>query len=360
MNKSKTVRILCAQAPGIQSSQRFRFEQYLGALRASGFEVHQHPFFDVSVGEILYKRGRVAAKIFGTLLGFFRRLILVFRSKRNEIYFIHREAAPIGPPIIESLLFLLGRRVVYDFDDAIFVPRSMGANSAFSFLKWPSKTAFICRHADKVATCNPFLVNWASQFSSAVFLLPTTVDLNYHVPKPGAPRQRVSVGWTGTWSTAPYLEIVRPALVRLQDELDFEFIVICDTDPGFPELRNYRFIKWRLESEVDDLAQIDIGLMPVPDGTWEKGKVGFKAIQYGGIGIPSVVSSTGSGGEVVLDGKTGRVINNDAASWAEAIGELINNPDLRLRMGAAAREQIDLKYSVRANTPVFLSLFESP
>lgn len=343
----------------MQSSQRFRYEQYLGALEQLGFAVQIHPFFRPDVSSILYKKGYAVAKVLGTIRGCLSRLALVLRSRRTDIFFIHREAAPLGPPFTEALLFFLGRRVIFDFDDAIFVPRSIGANKAVRFLKWPSKTAFICRHARKVATCNPFLVEWASQFNSNVALLPTTVDLSYHVPCARTPDARVTVGWTGTWSTAPYLDIIRPALAKLQDEIDFEFVVICDIDPGFSELRNYRFIKWSLDTEVKDLAEFDIGLMPVPDGTWEKGKVGFKALQYGGIGIPSVVSNTGSGGEVVLDGVTGKAIDNDPKSWAEAIKELIKNPQLRQTMGTAARKHIDSRYSVRANTPVFLSLFDS-
>ncbi len=153
-----------------------------------------------------------------------------------------------------------------------------------------------------------------------------------------------------------YLELVREALIELQKRYDFEFRVICDVDPKFPELKNYRFVKWTLSSEIEDLAAMDIGLMPVPQGEWEQGKVGFKAIQYSGVAAAPVVSSTGSGHEVVLQGKTGLVVDNDRASWVNALASLLDNPDQLETMGQAAREYIDSRYSVRSQVPTYMAL----
>jgi glycosyltransferase involved in cell wall biosynthesis len=173
---------------------------------------------------------------------------------------------------------------------------------------------------------------------------------------PNSNRQ-VVIGWTGTRSTMVYLDIVRDVLIKLQNLYDFEFRVICDVDPHFPELKNYNFIKWSLSTEIEDLSALDIGLMPVPEGEWEQGKVGFKAIQYSGIQAVPVVSATGSGHEVVKHGVTGFVVNNDSESWFLALSNLLNNHILTESMGRAARDYIDTHYSVRSNTQKYLDLF---
>ena len=228
-----------------------------------------------------------------------------------------------------------------------------------AFAKWSSKIRFITRHSTKVAVCNNYLVNWVKQYNEHAVLLPTTIDLDYHKPIAKEPltKRRVVIGWTGTQSTMVYLELVREALKALQERYDFEFRVICDVDPKFPELKNYRFIKWALASEIEDLAGMDIGIMPVPQGEWEQGKVGFKAIQYSGVAAAPVVSSTGSGHEVVLHGETGLVVDNDKVAWVEALSSLLDNPAQLEAMGRAAREYIDMRYSVRSQVPTYMALF---
>jgi glycosyltransferase involved in cell wall biosynthesis len=227
-------------------------------------------------------------------------------------------------------------------------------------LKWTSKIEFIVARCHKVAGANKFLVDWVSKLNPHVVLIPSTIDPSYHAPsaKPRGPDQRVVVGWTGTHSTAGYLELLRFVIKGLQEELDFEFRVICDVDPGFPELRCYRFVEWREASEIEDLSAFDVGVMPVPDGEWEKGKVGFKAVQYSAMAIPSVVSSTGSGREVVLDGETGRVVDNNEAAWREALKELLSEEAKRRAFGLAAREHILKHYSVPAWKQAYIELFE--
>ncbi|NBQ54982.1 MAG: glycosyltransferase, partial [Proteobacteria bacterium] len=337
------VLILCPYPLGISPGQRFRFEQYLDILRANGVVIEIQSFLDMDTMRILYKPGHVLKKVTNVLAGFLRRVAGLRRVFDYDYIFIHREATPIGPPFIEAALFLLRRTVIFDFDDAIFISKTSKVNRIVAFAKWSSKIRFISKHSTKVAVCNNYLVNWVKQYNPNAVLLPTTIDLNYHKPiaKTSPSTRRPVIGWTGTQSTMVYLELVREALVELQKRYDFEFRVICDVDPKFPELKNYRFIKWNLESEIENLAGMDVGLMPVPQGQWEQGKVGFKAIQYSGVAAVPVVSSTGSGHEVVLQGKTGFVVDNNCADWVEALAALLYNPAQLEAMGAAAREYID-------------------
>jgi len=354
------VLLLCPYPKGSVPGQRFRYEQYLNILNANGIHFEIVPFLDSGAMRILYTRGNNALKALHVLAGFARRFAILPRARKYDFVFLFREASPVGPPIIEWFLFAMGCKVIYDFDDAIFVAQKSNANPFMPYIRCAWKVGYIAGRAHIVSVCNPYLVEWARERNDRVVLIPTTIDENYHKPPMAAVERlgRPIIGWTGSHSTAKYLELVRASLVELQKRYDFEFRVICDHDPGFPEIMNYRFVKWRQETEVEDLSAFDIGLMPVPDGEWEKGKVGFKAIQYSGLGMVSVVSEAGSGREVVVDGETGYAVANDAASWTAALERLLSDPALRREMGRSARQYILKKYSVGANVKNYLKLFE--
>ena len=350
--------VLCPYPLHGAPSQRFRFEQYLESLHEEGHVVAVSPFMPAVAHRIIYKRGYLARKVCGVLFGFLRRLACMSTLVRYDYVFVHREASPIGPPIFEAIVSALHRRTIFDFDDAIFVPRVSEGNRLVMHLKWFTKTSFTCKRFWKVAVCNPYLQQWALQRNKNVVLLPTTIDLTYHRRITHSPPLRLpTIGWTGSHSTVKYLDVVRKALVDLSARYEFEFIVICDVDPKLDEVPNYRFIRWTLETEIEDLSQIQIGLMPVPEGEWEMGKVGFKAIQYSGVGAVPVVSATGSGHEVVIDSETGFVVKNTTEAWVNALSKLLAEPETVRVMGAKAREYIRLHYSVEANTDIFLNLF---
>ena len=354
------VLVLCPYPRGGNPSQRFRFEQYLDALDAKGIDIDIESFLDDRAMRILYAPGNYLRKTVHVLQGFARRVATLFRVRSYDFVFVHREASPIGPPIFEWMLFRMGCRVIYDFDDAIFVPQKSKPNPFMRYVRCSWKVAYTVRRAHLVSVCNPYLVAWSRARNSRVALIPTTVDENYHKPREIQRRRtdRQVIGWTGSFSTARFLEIVRPALVELQKRHDFEFRVICDHDPGFPELRHYRFVPWRFETEIEDLCEFQIGVMPVPEGEWERGKVGFKAIQYSAVGMPSVVSAVGSGREVVVDGQTGLAVENDTESWTRALERLLVDPELVRDMGCKARSHILRRYSVSANVGNYLQLFE--
>lgn len=352
--------IVCPYPPGGAPCQRFRYEQYMDRLSQQGIDFDTQSFLDAQAMRFVHRPGHFGTKLMGVVRGFARRIGLLFRARRYDFVFLHREASPIGPPLIEWALFTIGCKVIYDFDDAIFMTPRSTANPFMAYVRCAWKVAYITRRAHMVSVCNPFLADWAKALNPRLVLIPTTIDEEYHRSQPDGERgwERPIVGWTGSHSTARYLDVVRPALAELQRRYDFEFRVICDHDPGFPELKNYRFVKWRLESEIEDLSAFQIGLMPVPEEEWAHGKVGFKAIQYSGLGIASVVSALGSGAEVVVDGETGFTVENDSGSWVSALEKLLRDPNLVRQMGNKARQFILSRYSVRANIDNYLRLFE--
>ncbi|AMR27088.1 group 1 glycosyl transferase [Hymenobacter psoromatis] len=343
------------QAP----SQRFRFEQYLDILTKEGHTYDLKPFLSAATWAILYKPGHALRKAGGIASGFGRRFALLWQVPAYDFVFIHREAAPLGPPVLEWLLAkVLGKKIIYDFDDAIWLANTSEANRIAAGLKWHQKVASICRWAHKNSCGNGYLTAYARQFNAHSLVNPTTIDtehLHNQVRDQAAPG-RLVIGWTGTHSTLKYLDQLVPVLAQLEAEgLDFEFRVISNQLPALP-LRSLVFVPWCKATEIADLLEFHVGLMPLEDDPWAKGKCAFKALQYMALGIPALVSPVGMNTEVVQNDYNGYVCSTPV-EWEARLRQLLTDPGLRQKLGVAARATVVARYSVQANTTNFLSLF---
>jgi glycosyltransferase involved in cell wall biosynthesis len=346
--------------PGRAPSQRFRFEQYLDFLTEAGHTYRLVPFISEATWQILYKPGHTLAKATGILGGFFRRLWLLFSVPSYDFVFVHREASPIGPPVFEWVIAkVMGKKLIYDFDDAIWIPNTSEANKVVAGVKWHHKVESICRWAFKVSCGNAYLRDYAKQFNKQAVVNPTTIDtlhLHNQVRDQRAPG-RLIIGWTGTHSTLKYLHQVVPILAELETRYDFEFRVISNQPPQLP-LRSLCFQPWNKTTEILDLASLHVGLMPLEDDPWAKGKCAFKALQYMALGIPAVVSPVGMNTEVVQQEQNGYVCATPE-EWQDALETLLKNTELRIRLGEVARNTVVERYSVLANKQNFLDLFHS-
>jgi glycosyltransferase involved in cell wall biosynthesis len=294
--------------------------------------------------------------------GFLKRCIDVFRSPFYDIVFIHREASPIGPPVFEWILhFILHRKIVYDFDDAIWLSDKEHEPGLVRFFKWRTKVRLICGWSSMVSCANEYLYAYASQFNTHVVLLPTTLDTD-HLHNPDLqsyqkPESQLTIGWTGSHSTLKYLKLLEPTLVDVECEHpDVTFLVIADRKPCL-SLPAWDFIPWNPDTEVRDLLRIDIGVMPLPDDNWTKGKSGLKCLQYLALKIPAVASDVGVNAKIIEHGKTG-FLASTPEEWKQHLGTLIKNKELRARLGAEGQKTVIEGYSVTANAEVFLSLFK--
>jgi glycosyltransferase involved in cell wall biosynthesis len=274
-----------------------------------------------------------------------------------DFVFIHREAAPIGPPVFEWIIAkILRKKIIYDFDDAIWLPNTSDSNNIVAGLKWHSKVGHICRWSYKISCGNPYLADYAKQFNENAIVNPTTIDtVLYHNRIKDQHTSGFTIGWTGTHSTIQYLDMIVPILQKLEQRYDFTFMVISNAPPAF-ELRSLKYLKWSKDSEIDDLLRFNIGIMPLTDDAWAKGKCGFKALQYMSLGIPAVVSPVGVNISIVDSGVNGMVCH-DAIEWEAAIEKLITDRALTIRMGEEARKKIESHYSVISNSRNFISLF---
>lgn len=355
--KSKETIFFLAPYPlGQAPSQRFRFEQYISILEKEGFECEFHPFYNEKAWKIIYAKGKVISKAYHVLLSFLRRKLLLLKLVNADHIFIHREMSHIGPPIFEWFLAkILKKKFTYDFDDAIWLPNYSDQNASFQRLKMYKKVNYLMKIAHQITAGNEYLKNYAEQYNTNVIYLPTTIDLNYHNYQSKTSNKLV-VGWTGSHTTAKYLEVLLEPVKRLSEKYDFDFLVISNEDPDF-NLKNFRFVKWKKSSEIEDLNKIDIGLMPLEDNVWTQGKCAFKILQYMALGKACVASSVGANNDVIRDGENG-LFSHSNADWFEKIESLILNKDQRQKLGSEAAKTVREKYSVEANKEKYLGLFK--
>ncbi len=346
-------------------SQRFRFELFFQSMENEGIGWDFQSFLSDKGWHVIYSPGNSVSKIHQTVLGFVRRFLVLFRLSSIDIVFIHRELTPFGPPIFEWIITkVLGKKIIYDFDDAIWLTDLTNESATWRILKWRSKVSSICGWSWKVSAGNEYLRNYAAQFCSQTYLIPTVVDTAVHTPiisslvqtKHDITPQLPTIGWTGSHSTLPYLDELIPVLQELENEFEFNFMVIANKNPSIP-LRNFEFIQWSQEREAEDLSKIDIGVMPLKDDEWAKGKCGFKLIQYMSMEVPPVASPVGVNSQIVRHGENGYL----AASpneWKEVLTTLLKDNETRRSMGKSGRALIENSYSVSSLESTFLSLFD--
>jgi glycosyltransferase involved in cell wall biosynthesis len=339
-------------------SQRFRFEQYLPELDRLGWKYRLSPFVDDAAWKVLYAPGHVFRKTFGLLRGYMRRWMDLLTLFRYDVVFIHREASPFGPPVIEWMITRLFKKyTVYDFDDAIWIPNTSESNrNATRFFKSFSNMEKICKWSTVISAGNSYLANHAVDFNRNVKVLPTTIDTeSYHNEVSNHETDRLVIGWTGSHSTLPLLDTVVPVLQALQEKYTFDFHVICDVPPKF-RLKNIHFIPWKKETEIKELLRLNIGIMPLPDNEWTKGKCGFKALQYMALGIPPVVSAVGANNEIVDHGVNG-LLCHDLSEWHDNLERLITDRLLLNHLSSKTRAKVESNYSVYSQRKLFISLF---
>jgi glycosyltransferase involved in cell wall biosynthesis len=197
---------------------------------------------------------------------------------------------------------------------------------------------------------NDHLAAYASRYNDRVFVVPSTVSLREYQPRPIPSADRIPVvGWTGSHSSVAYLAVVREALQELRKRRPFRLLVIGVEHFEIPGVE-VECRPWSAATEVRDLWDVDVGIMPLPDEPWARGKCGMKAIQYMGIGIPAVVSPVGANREIVQDGVTGFHAAT-RAEWVERLDLVLGDAELRRRLGGAARESVRALYSAEAQAP---------
>ena len=339
-------------------SQRFRFEQYFPFLKQNGFDYDFSYLISEQDDKIFYQLGNLPTKLYIFLKSAWKRWIDVIRANKYDIIFIQREAFMTGTIFFENQLKKKKVKIIYDFDDAIWIPNISKNNKKLEWLKNPSKTSQLIAIADLVIAGNNYLVDYTRKFNNNVQLIPTTIDTNYHKRKNTNKKNRICIGWTGSHTTIQHFEHAVPFLEKLKQKYGDTIYFKIIGDENYINIQlGIKGIKWRLQDEIDHLSEIDIGIMPLPDDEWAKGKCGLKGLQYMALEIPCVMSPVGVNIEIVSDGVNGFLAKNEN-EWVEKISLLIENPDLRKQIGTEARKTVESRYSVNSQKEKYLRLLK--
>ncbi len=343
----------------LAASARFRVHQYLPYLEQHGVVCDVRPFVSREAYPLLYRKGHVAKKIAVFSSRTLARVQDLFEAPEFDVFFVQREAFPLGPAWVEKYLARLGKPIIFDFDDAIYLPRSQ---PWMDLARQPSKTSSIVALADQVIVSTEHLRGFAAAYNHNVWVIPTSVDTEgdyrpraYSVHE--VRRGPVRIGWIGSHSTARYLERLVPIISRVGARFPIEVLVMgAARDISIPGVR-VENRPWSLETEADSFRSLDIGVYPLDDGVWEHGKGGFKAIQYMAAAVPCVVSPVGVVRDIIRDGEHGFWASDDA-TWEDRLVQLIRDGDLRRRMGEAGRHECEARFAVKHSAPKLLHVLE--
>lgn len=356
-----SILFIASHRPGRSPSQRYRFEQFVPYWERHGVKVRYAWIIDEEDDKAFYAPGRLLEKARIYRKSLRRRREHVRLARDFDLVFIQREALMTGSTRFERALAATGKPVIYDFDDAIWRMDVSAGNRQLRWLKDPGKTSAIIAMATHVIAGNDYLAEYARAYNPRVEVIPTVVDTDRYRPLPAPARAdgRIIIGWTGSLTSIALLQEAAPMLTALQGELGdrIGFRFISDRPVEVPGLSAEQ-VRWSAETEPEDLAPIDIGIMPLPDNEWSRGKCGFKGLQYMGMGKAVVLSRVGVNRSIVEDGVSG-FLAGSAEEWMARLRMLVADAELRRRLGEAARRTVEQRYSTVVWRDRYLEIFNA-
>jgi len=347
--------LLLSRYSNLGASSRIRNYQYNSYLEAHGFRITVAPLLDDEYLKTLYARGRIDwRRIFGS---YCKRLRYLLTSRSFDLIWIEKELFPFTPAWAEVLLSRMGIPYVVEYDDAVFHRYDMHSNKLVRVLL-RSKIDIVMRRSAMVIVGNEYLAKRAKSAGAArVEYMPSVIDLERYPLTPQRRDRIFTVGWIGTPVTAQYLHLVHSALAKVFHGGRGRLVLVGSGQIEFDGVPT-EIRPWSEETEIVDLQSFDVGIMPLPDEPWERGKCGFKLIQYMACGKPVVASPVGVNEKIVEDGVNG-FLATTKDGWVSALSALRDDHDLRERMGSAGRKKVEANYCVQVTAPRLAELLRS-
>lgn len=318
----------------IGPSSRYRIYQYLTYLKQSGIHVHISPLFGPMYFRILLLNSKILSLILRLIYVLPRFIVRIFnipRAKCYDMVIIEHQLFPYLPLFFEKPLFYFNRKVVLEMDDAIY-------------LTHPHKLPELIRRCSHVIVGNRHLSDRVHKYNDKVTVIPTVVGIEkYHIKK-SINMDRLVIGWIGLPYNFKYIRRLERVLKDLSHNYPVSVRIISSKSPVLNEIE-LEFRKWSLEREIEELQEFHIGIMPLFDDEWCRGKCGLKLLQYMAAGLPVVASPVGVNSEIVEDGKNGFLAWDDE-DWYKKLSMLCESQTLRESLGQEARKTVEEKYSL--------------
>lgn len=343
------------------ASCRYRVHQFVPYLERAGYKCEVSSFCSPDLFAALKEKGRFALKLREMLHCSAKRLLCLRDISSFDAIVIHREAFPLLAPVVENSVLRRHTKVIFSFDDAIYAGHEEVAGLSHPVLyRWKHGAGYdeVIRRSAHVIVGNSILAEYARQFNRKLSVIPTVVDcrkFQFRLPCDARP---VTIGWMGSRSTAPYLALVAPALRRLASafagRVHFRFVGAPGHQPRVPNSYSAPFVLGR---EIEELRSFDIGIMPLPDTEWTRGKCAFKAIQYMASGVPVVASPVGITSDLVQHNANGLMAAGEE-DWFCELARLAFDVNLRRRLALAGRKTIEESYSLERWGPRMVEIFD--
>lgn len=341
--------LLLSRYGPLGASSRVRFLQYLPYLRSQGVEVTVKPLLSDAYLLALYNGGSRWREV---IKGYGGRVRALLGARRFDIVIIEKELFPFFPAIAERFLKYSGVPYVVDYDDALFHRYDCHSNRWVRFFLG-KKIDSVMRNASTVIAGNSYLAKRAYDARvNRMEIIPTVVDAKLYKPKQKEPATIPIVGWIGTPQTSRYLKSLLPVFESIRSQMPVRFVAIGARPEDFDGTVVETW-PWSEKSEVESIQKFDIGIMPLLDSPWERGKCGYKLIQYMACGVPVIASPVGVNCEIVDDGANGRFAS-ETEEWDTALRDMLGaSPESREKMGIAGRARVEQWYSLQAQAPRF-------
>ena len=341
----------------LAASTRQRLVQYEPSLAAADIQLEYLPLLDNDHIRRLAE-GRKASPV-ATARRYIDRMYHLLTRRDFDLLWVHCELFPYLPGLFERLAAATGKPIVFDYDDAIFHMYDSSGNRVVRALLGRKLKPLLSR-ASLCCCGNRYLLEYASRYSPDTMLLPTVVDTEVYLPvQPRPPSAPVTIGWIGSPSTWRYVRPLLPLLRELAESRGVR-VRIVGAGPGAraDAFEGLDLVEWSEESEVDEVRAMDVGIMPLPDDIWARGKCGYKLIQYMACALPVVAAPVGVNCEIVVPGANGFLAENEG-EWRDALVRLIDEAELRRTLGEAGRRRVEELYSLQAHAPKLVAAIKS-
>ena len=346
----KNILFLCPFPKDEAAVQRLKFEPHYKQLIKNGYNLEAQSFINLELWNIVYKKGNFFKKTILTLICFFKRIIYLKSNLKNyDIIYISLWLFPFGPRSLDKFFLKRCKHVIYDIEDNLLQPQPKGANPISKWLKSKLRIYDLILIANKIIASSPQLAKKCNEIAKKNIstYIPPTLEESRFIPisKKSNPNKPITIGWTGTFSSKPYLDLIAPFLKQLSLKREFIFRLIGNFDYHCEGV-NIEVITWNAQEEIEQLNKLDIGLYPLPMNNWIEGKSGLKAMQYMALGIPPVSTAIGNVLSFVKDHHDGRLVYNN--EWVDVLSDLIDNPTKRKEIGENARKTFLERFSTSA------------